>query len=231
MRRAHGIDVSDVLISRGPQASQQARAIGALAFTRNGEVVLPPEAGPIERPQTRALLAHELTHAAQQRALGPNLPAADSPAGFALERQARAVEQMVLGPPLGARIESTAAFSPPPDPIPSSPAQVQRQIEELPPSLPTGNAFDPFALLPQQPVADAPAVEQPQPPPGEASQDTGSGPASTRLLELAGRRLLDLDDSLAVGTLADSIYKRVRSRLRHELLIDRERSGLLSDFR
>ena len=44
LRRAHGVDVSDVLVSRGPLAGQRARELGAQAFTRQGEVVLPLEA-------------------------------------------------------------------------------------------------------------------------------------------------------------------------------------------
>jgi hypothetical protein len=43
--------------------------------------------------------------------------------------------------------------------------------------------------------------------------------------------LLDLDDSLAVSDLADGIYRRVCVALRRELLVGRERSGLLSDFK
>lgn len=216
LRRAYGVDVSDILVSRGPRASQQARDLGARAFTRSGEVVLPPEAGPIERPQTRALLAHELTHAAQQRVLGPSLPTPDSAAGIALEQQARAVEQLVLTPP---------GYQPPAPPAPVPGTQVQRQTEEIATSLPTGNAFDPFALLPQQPSAEPPAPPPPDavPPSPEPPPSPVNAPPRTRLL--------DLDDSLAVGQLADSIYKRVRSRLQHELLIDRERAGLLSDFR
>jgi len=231
LRRASGIDVSDVSISRGPAASRRAKAMGARAFTHKGEVVLPPEAGPIERPQTRALLAHELAHAVQQRALGPSLPAPESAAGVALEEQARAVERMVLTPPPSFEPPAGPTLAPSPsDPVPSVAAQIQRQTEEIPTSLPTGNAFDPFALLPQLPPAEPP-VHRPDLPPPAAPPPASQPPPQDAAFAPPSTRYLDLDDSLAVGQLADSIYKRVRSRLRHELLIDRERAGLLSDFR
>ena len=38
-------------------------------------------------------------------------------------------------------------------------------------------------------------------------------------------------DKIDVEELVTKIYDRVRSRLRLEFLIDRERAGLLSDFR
>jgi hypothetical protein len=235
--------VSDVLISRGPLAGQRARELGARAFTRRGEVVLPLEAGPVERPQTRALLAHELTHAAQQRALGPNLPAEDSAAGAMLEQQARDVERRILGsqPPDAGPQDLRQPWLPPVAPsvqAPSSPASIQRQTEEPAMTSPAvGNAFDPFALLPQLPVTEPPAqpadVVAGQPPPAliAPGQDDDFGPARARLLTIAGQRLLDLDDSAAIRSLADGIYRRVLARLRRELLVDRERSGLLSDFR
>lgn len=251
LRRRHGVDVSDVVVSRGQQAGREADALGARAFTRAGEIVLPPGAGPIERPEVRALLAHELTHAAQQRALGPSLPPADSAAGAALERAAVATERRVLGADAPGRPGWTAIASPAlvhalpqqqaqtwQAPAAPAPAAVQRQGEEVTGTLP-GNAFDPFALLPGQGTEPGPdlaaEVRALQAAlagvPGTAAPDAELGLARDRLLELAGLRLLDLDDSLAVGELADGIYKRIRARLQRELLVDRERSGLLSDFR
>jgi hypothetical protein len=231
VRRLHGVDVSDVVVSRGPEADRQAHSLGARAFTSDGEIMLPSEAGPVERSQTRALLAHELTHAAQQRALGPSLPPEHTREGAALEDAAVATEHLVLG---------GRAVSPSPSP-PSSPspavipvaASVQRQTEEPPGALPAGNAFDPLALLPRQgpelaPVTQAAiSVSAPAPSGGE----TGFGAERARLIELTRLRVLDLDDSVAVAELADGIYQRVRAKLQRELLIDRERSGLLSDFR
>lgn len=225
LRRMHGVDVSDVLISRGPDTGPQASAMGARAFTSGGEIVLPPGAGPIEQPRTRALLAHELTHAAQQRALGPNLPPEDSAAGAALEGAAVAVERRLLGQERQQQPLSHA----PPRPSPASP--VQRQTDELPGGQ---DVFDPFGLLPRQataPMSELAPDGVPFPAETAAAPDVEFELARTRLLELAGQRLLDLNDPIAIGDLAEGIYQRIRAKLRRELLIDRERSGLLSDFR
>src|SRR6185437_2622693 len=149
---------SDVTVSRGAQAGREADALGARAFARDSEIVLPPGAGPLERPQTRALLAHELTHVAQQRLLGPTLPPEDSAAGAVLERAAVAAERRVLGQAEPDRVSwsSVAApvlvHAPPqqssPAPVAAS-AGVQRQGEDLAELPWAANAFDPLALLPQ----------------------------------------------------------------------------------
>src|SRR5262249_3363315 len=77
-------------------------------FARDAEVFLPEDEGPLESPRARGLLAHELTHAAQQRVLGSNLPAEESDAGRALEAQANASERWALG--LGAPPSAAAPF-------------------------------------------------------------------------------------------------------------------------
>ena len=249
LRRMHGVDVSDVLISRAPEAGQRARALGARAFTADGEIVLPPEAGPIERPRTQALLAHELTHAAQQRALGSTLPPEDSVAGAALESAAVAVERRVLGQEHHVRAGSIAQVggirpdqqqplfhAPRPAPAWSaaeSGGMIQRQTEEIGGGTPAGDTFDPFGLLPQQSAAPVPDLMLDAGPLTDqtVAPDVELALARNRLLELAEQRLLDLNDPIAVGELAEGVYKRIRARLQRELLIDRERSGLLSDFR
>ncbi len=236
IRRLQGVDVSDVPVSRGPEADLEARMAGARAFTRDGEVVLPPGAGPVERPVTRALLAHELTHAAQQRALGPSLPAEDSEAGRALEAEAVAAERFVLGAESASAGQSgpqrlfharpprrPASWSQPA--AAASAASIQRDPEEN-----AGIALE----FPAQAPAPGPALsadQEARPEPEEATGDALGPQDYARLLDLADQRLLDLDDSVAVGQLADGIYRRVQARLRRELLVDRERSGLLSDFR
>lgn len=89
---SHRVDVSLIPVHRGPEVSAEARTLGARAFTRGGEVFLPAEAGPLDTPKARGLLAHELVHAVQQRTLGTTLPAAHTPAGLALEAEAVAAE-------------------------------------------------------------------------------------------------------------------------------------------
>lgn len=238
LRRLHGIDVSDVAVDRSSDAGREARAAGARAFTRDQQVGLPSDEGPFERPQTRALLAHELTHVAQQRALGPSLPAEDSAHGAALEAEAAAVEWRVLGHDTSATVIPlqrlrhaapllpAAAFSSAAD---ATTAPVQRQVETL--TGIAGNAFDPFALLPHQGPAPAPPAES-----GSTAQQPAAGAAAgseaaEEAAKESGKRVLDLDDYKAVSQFTNDIYRQVHARLRHELLVGRERSGLLSDFR
>jgi hypothetical protein len=52
----------------------------------------------------------------------------------------------------------------------------------------------------------------------------------SRPLSHTGRPQIDTDD-LDLDEIAVRLYDRLRSRLRMELLLDRERAGLLSDFR
>jgi hypothetical protein len=52
----------------------------------------------------------------------------------------------------------------------------------------------------------------------------------SRPLSVTGRPQIDTDD-LDLDELAGRLYDRLRSRLRMELLLDRERAGLLTDFR
>ncbi len=246
MRRMHGVDISDVAVNRTPQAGLAASAIDARAFTYAGDVVLPSAAGPLERPGTRALLAHELTHAAQQRALGAALPPEDSAFGAALEAQALATERLAQGeqpvtqrgsaPLLHAPGRQVVASWTPPAGGPLTTA-VQRQDEQAAPAPSASSTFDPFALLPrlgepaEPTAAQANAAPEARPDGNQPGLDPALAAARDALIELSTRRLLDLDDSLAIGELADGLYRRIRARLQRELLIGRERSGLLSDFR
>jgi len=88
-----GLDVTGIRVHRGPGVSVEARGHQARAFTRGGEIFLPDEAGPLDHGDTRALLAHELTHAIQQRVLSPALPNESSPDGQELESEADQAEE------------------------------------------------------------------------------------------------------------------------------------------
>ncbi|HEY2672855.1 MAG TPA: hypothetical protein VGJ07_21115, partial [Rugosimonospora sp.] len=63
---------------------------------------------------------------------------------------------------------------------------------------------------------------------------TAAGPVvrtdPSRPLSTTGRPQIDTDD-LDLDELAGRLYDRLRSRLRMELLLDRERAGMLTDFR
>ena len=96
MRDVLGVDVGDRLVHRGPAVSAEARAMNAQAFTRDGQVHIADEVGPLDQPTGRATLAHELTHAAQQIVRG-TLPDEGGAGGRALEAHAQQVEQYVRG--------------------------------------------------------------------------------------------------------------------------------------
>jgi hypothetical protein len=96
LRNSHGIEVADVQIQRDTAVSSEARDRNARAFTRGGRVHIPAEAGALTDGPARALLVHELIHAAQQRRLG-TLPAEHSPEGQALELEAQEAEHSYGG--------------------------------------------------------------------------------------------------------------------------------------
>jgi Domain of unknown function (DUF4157) len=64
-----------------------------------------------------------------------------------------------------------------------------------------------------------------------AGAHTAIAEQGTQLAELAGRRHFDLDNPVELDELATRLYGRLRSKLRLELIVDRERAGLLTDFR
>lgn len=99
LRASHGIDVRDVEVRRDTAAGSEASRRGARAFTRGATVHLPESAGEVGATATRALLAHELVHAAQQRRLGGALPAEHTVEGRALEAEAVAAELSYGGSP------------------------------------------------------------------------------------------------------------------------------------
>ncbi|MGH9244061.1 MAG: eCIS core domain-containing protein [Acidimicrobiales bacterium] len=92
----HGISVRDVPIHRGPEVSDAARSLGAIAYERGGQVFLPDEAGPLDRPETRGLLAHELTHVVHRQMLG-GLPGDGSTGAEILEADAQDAERFFRG--------------------------------------------------------------------------------------------------------------------------------------
>ncbi|MEU4569436.1 DUF4157 domain-containing protein [Micromonospora sp. NPDC023956] len=91
-RHRYGVDVSGVPVRRDAAATALVRQAGARAATRDGEVLLPADVGPLDAPPARALLAHELTHVVQQHTLGGPAPAEFSDTGRDLEARALAAE-------------------------------------------------------------------------------------------------------------------------------------------
>ena len=269
LRRLHGVDVSNVPIRRDAEAAERAHSLGARAFTDGGQVFIPQSEGSLDQPRTRALLAHELTHAAQHRLLGAGLPDESSAAGRALEAAAVATEQWTLGqtlhpamhpvshpefaghmPQAGPTAPQRAvrAPSPPsavlPPAVLGAPTASATPLTDLP--LPRNPPDPAYGLVP--PAAPHVEATRTHPPiiaaqPDPAGRDLTALPGATgqagdgesvvlagQLARLARQRPLDLDDTAAVDELADDLYRRFHSRLRRELLVDRERSGALGNF-
>ena len=82
-----------VRIHRGGEASDLATALDARSFTHGGEIFMPASHGPLSSGKGRSLLAHEMTHVAQQRRLASSLPGEDSAHGRTLEAEAVAAER------------------------------------------------------------------------------------------------------------------------------------------
>lgn len=241
------MDVSDVPIHRGPDADAEARSLGARSFTRDAEVFLPTQVGPPDQPDARGLLAHELTHAAQQRTLGTSLPAEDSDAGRALEAQALAAERWARGlggdpadgvgsfgsgpATPGTAFPQAASWTAPW--LTASTSGVQRQAADVMSVAapgPTPAPADTFTDLPTFATAPTASVPQPQAAsPAAAPADEELNAARDKLIELSKRRPLDLDDPADIEELSVRIYQRIHRRLRRELVVDRERTGRLGE--
>ena len=106
----HGVDLSKVPIDRTVEGASEARQLRARGFTSPTSVVIPQHVGTLDAGPGQALLAHELTHVAQQARLGPNLPLEHTPAGRMLEAEALSAE-MSLAP------VATARSAPLPGPV------------------------------------------------------------------------------------------------------------------
>jgi Domain of unknown function (DUF4157) len=70
MEQRLGHDFGDVRVHSDAPAGESARSVGAHAYTVGSEVVFQPSSWAPETPDGRRMLAHELTHVAQQRS-GP----------------------------------------------------------------------------------------------------------------------------------------------------------------
>ncbi len=220
VRAGLGIDAGSVTVQRGRGVAQRAGALGARAFTQQGQVFLPDEAGSLDRRDTQALLVHELVHAAQQRAFGADLPTEESAAGRKLEAAAVAAEQWFLGDGAPPVIEQ-----PPENSGPSQHEQVQRA--------------DPPAEAPPEPAplaSWAPVTGFREAPVETAAPDLTEvyGRLDGLDTQVAALRdqppPFDPEDARVLDRLAGRLYRYIRSRLRAELIVDRERSGLLADL-
>lgn len=310
MKRALGIDISDVRVRRGEEVSLAARYLGARAFTADEVVHLPDSAGPVEGGDAAPLLAHELTHAAQQRHFGAALPGPETAAGRRLEAEAVTVQQwvaegMVGEPPVvrghsapvqlaredyddlddepdddfdedinesdldkarrvkrlqrqvdrdrgggsgfqvgwdeipdlslsgilnrrGSTAGEPEGWHEVPDVSPQGirdmAERMRRDVQEPPPSQRRGGV--------REPPGDGPGPGQGQgPSAGEESPALSLAEVVEKIAENPPRRWMDLDDPDHFEEISNRVYNCLLPRLRFDVLVERERSGTLMDFR
>lgn len=193
-----------VRVYRGGEASMKATAIGARAFTERGDIYLPAAHGPLNDMPARSLLAHELVHASQQRRFGSALPAEHSDDGRRMEAEAQTVERSVATDaemPL-ARLAAPAVQASTAVVEARAPWATSATLQRAPES----NGSVPAA-------SDAPSPSSP----GQPAAGASTSPQT--------------NDDTQMDELAGKLYDKIRSRLRNELLVDRERAGFLTDLR
>ncbi|MCX4781781.1 DUF4157 domain-containing protein [Streptomyces sp. NBC_01264] len=128
----HGVDVTGTALHTGAEVTRRAAGMAAQAFTKNGQVYLPDTASAPDSPRTRGLIAHELTHVAQQKRYGGSLPPENSPAGRALEAEAISAERFFRGDPgAPAPLVHRRPVTAGPDP-----EEIRRLIAEMTPAAP-----------------------------------------------------------------------------------------------
>jgi hypothetical protein len=273
-RQELGVDIAPIPVHRGRAVTQRAARLGARAFTQGGEVFLPDRAGPLTERPVRALLAHELAHAVQQRVLGVAQPSPESADGHELEDAAHAVERWVAGDgaaPTSLVHRSAGPVSSLPTSLPAAITQLAEgtllaePLAEQSPAPTFWTLRDGFTAAQPAATEPPPATEPPaEDPPPQVAPDAGSGgwsgpglpwiaprPAEPdhevgQAVATAFQQIADLRESVAglrarheareeprtvdLSEVAGRIYEYVRSRLRAELIVDRERAGLLADI-
>ncbi len=181
-------------------------------MTLDGRVTIPAAAGPLDQGQGRAVLAHELVHLQQQRSLGSAMPAPGSESAHRLEAAARTAEahaswqDLSLARPLSRSVpdaQPVAVSRPFGAPI-TTPLHATMQLAE-------GDSPPPAVDSTGTSAATAGAVQ------GGAT--TVSAGLATQLSDR------DMDEMLR------KLYPRLRRHLSSELLVARERAGVLADLR
>jgi hypothetical protein len=229
-----------VRVDRSEAGATAAAQLGANAFTSGSTIVLPPSHGPMEGPRARSLLAHELVHVEQQRQYGSSLPPEDSPVGQALEREAGRAEHAAATVPNG----TSPTSGPRGIPMPvargrtrSDGSSARGARDATGPSQRQHDGGQDVSAASDLASPDmAPALFASQPPTSDTRDVlTLEAPAPQRAemssSPAAGGSASDDEGDAEVDELARKIYDRIQYRFRRELLLDRERSGLLVDVR
>lgn len=137
----HGVDLSEVPVDRSPAAATDARLMRARGYSSPAGIVIPPELGSLDSGPGAALLAHELTHVAQQVRLGAHAPDEATPAGRSLEVEALETEMQFA--PATRSAAAPAARSVQPGGLPAT-----RAAQSLPTFSGAGHAAPPPEVLP-----------------------------------------------------------------------------------
>jgi hypothetical protein len=280
-QRMTGVDLGFVPMVRSPEVAQAAAQLGARAYTTRGTVHLPPEAGPADRADNEALIAHELAHVAQQRALGSRA-SEQGVHGGRLEAQALAAERAARGeqvtpPSIPAGLTSGLSWTPETGFVSGNGNggnggdSGNGSQEAAQPTPPAFSYDEPIQRAPfdggggdvwrstDEVIEHTPAVIPPEP--REYDVHDWSTVELTAAVQRIESHLSTLDNEVAhpatavseatvanivsrhvqgryvalndhndLDRLATRIYDRLRNQLRAELLVDRERGGLLTDF-
>jgi len=206
VERHTSVDLQGVNVHREASSATAARQMSAKAFTTGGEVHVPADHGSLESGEGRALVAHELVHAAQQRRFGRSLPSEDTSEGQGLESQARSME--------------SAWRAAPELPV------VARAAE--PETGAAGTVVDPGA------AAVAAGVAQREPDGSVTFHGPSSGESSPvqragETLEASAPAPEPEKEEEDLDQLADKLYEPLSRRLRQDLRNLRERAGRLAD--
>ena len=233
-----------VALVRGEPAEIAASRASARATSTAETVHLPDRHGPLGSPAADALLAHELVHVRARRAEGPSTLA--TPASRDAEEAAAVAEETAVRqrrPPAGR--PAVRPLDPPAPSVaaprgPAAPAPPVHAPSSTPPSAPW-----PTAAVALAPPAGPAAPDAPAAPAGGPARDpagatpaagrpaavgmtpTGTGPEVSRAPEAPrhpGPAASPDEDRL------DRLADLVAARLRHDLLVERERRGRLVDL-
>jgi hypothetical protein len=199
--------------SAAPGASKVSNARPVRGMTSDGRMAIPASAGPLDRGEGRAVLAHELVHLQQQRSLGVAMPPAGSESAHRLEAAARTAEahaswqDLSLARPLGRSMSDpgSVAVARPVGAVTAPTLHTTLQLAEGDPPPPAPDSTGITAAA------------------GSAAQAGAAAAGATGLATQLSDR--DMDEMLR------KLYPRLRRHLSSELLVARERAGVLADLR
>lgn len=213
-----------VTVHRGAEAGELSSALDARSFTHGGEIYLPSSHGPMSSGPAKHLLAHELTHVVQQRRLGSSLPSETSEAGRSLEAEAAAAERtasmpLAVQPDRHQRAEPATSSS---ATATSASSSAGSGLPAMPGPAGSGMAATPAAA--ETATVRLASEAQRSPASRGAMAATGGAASAAGAAGRAKPSERELED------LARQLYDRIGRRLRRDLLVERERSGMAMDL-